>query len=151
MSEGRKLPLDTVGKIARGRVWTGAQAKGLGLVDSLGGLPQAIDRAKALAGLKGEVRIKPFATSTNPFDAIARLFGGGAADAELRPAWPPPCRRRSATARLKRCCRTSTTPSSGSRGPWCWRLGGCGRGRRFGSLPFAAISHPVADTPQSAA
>ena len=78
VAEGRRLPTDTVAKIARGRVWTGAQAKGLGLVDSLGGLPQAIDRAKALAGISGEARIKPFATSTNPFAAIARLFGGGA-------------------------------------------------------------------------
>jgi protease-4 len=80
VAEGRKLPAARVAEIAKGRVWTGTQAKDLGLVDSLGGLPQAIDRAKALAGITGEARMKPFATETNPFGALARLFGGGDAD-----------------------------------------------------------------------
>ena len=80
VAEGRKLPAARVAEIAKGRVWTGAQAKDLGLVDSLGGLPQAIDRAKALAGISGEARLKPFATETNPFGALGRFFGGGDAD-----------------------------------------------------------------------
>ena len=50
-AEGRKLSMDSVEKIARGRVWTGAQAKALGLVDELGGLSTAIALAKQLAGL----------------------------------------------------------------------------------------------------
>jgi len=54
-AEGRGLTLEAVRKIGRGRVWTGAQAKELGLVDELGGLSTAIDTAKALAGIpKGE-------------------------------------------------------------------------------------------------
>ena len=78
VAEGRKLPAARIEAIAKGRVWTGVQAKSLGLVDGLGGLPQAIERAKALAGVSGAARLKPFATRANPFAAIARLFGGSA-------------------------------------------------------------------------
>ena len=41
VAEGRKLPAGTVAQSAKGRVWTGQQAKQLGLVDSLGGLQDA--------------------------------------------------------------------------------------------------------------
>src|SRR5690606_29048243 len=40
---GRDLPAARVREIARGRVWTGAQASQLGLVDELGGLHEAIN------------------------------------------------------------------------------------------------------------
>ncbi|HEV2617615.1 MAG TPA: signal peptide peptidase SppA [Candidatus Acidoferrales bacterium] len=49
VAEGRRLPLATVQKIAKGRVWSGDQAKGLGLVDDLGGADRAITVAKELA------------------------------------------------------------------------------------------------------
>jgi protease-4 len=49
VAEGRKLPLSSVEKIARGRVWSGADAKQIGLVDDLGGLDRAIAVAKGLA------------------------------------------------------------------------------------------------------
>jgi protease-4 len=83
VADGRRLPVARVQEIAKGHVWTGAQAKALGLVDSLGGLPQAIDRAKALAGISGQVRLKPFQVRSNPFQALARLFGAGADGARL--------------------------------------------------------------------
>ena len=50
VAAGRRLPEDRVRQIAKGRVWTGVQAKDLGLVDDVGGFYLAIDRAKALAG-----------------------------------------------------------------------------------------------------
>lgn len=40
-AEGRGLPLDSLRRIARGRIWTGEQAARLGLVDGLGGYPAA--------------------------------------------------------------------------------------------------------------
>jgi protease-4 len=83
VAEGRRMPVQKVQAIARGRVWTGAQAKTLGLVDALGGFPLAVERAKTLAGLTGEVRLKPFATAQSPFAAFARLFGAGADSARL--------------------------------------------------------------------
>jgi protease IV len=86
VAEGRKMTVQQVGEIAKGHVWTGAQAKSLGLVDYLGGFPQAVDRAKALAGIKGAARLKLFATSANPFAAIARLLGASADSARLMAA-----------------------------------------------------------------
>ena len=50
VAEGRKLSVEAVDAVARGRVWTGADALERGLVDELGGLRNAIDRAKVLAG-----------------------------------------------------------------------------------------------------
>jgi protease-4 len=75
-----------VDAIAKGHVWTGAQAKGLGLVDSLGGFPQAVERAKALAGINGQARLKSFTAAPNPFAALARLFGASADSARLMTA-----------------------------------------------------------------
>jgi protease-4 len=76
VAEGRRLAPDRVREIARGRVWTGAQAKGLGLVDELGGFALAVDRAKALGGIRGEVRLVPFGEKVSPIEAIGRMFGG---------------------------------------------------------------------------
>ena len=50
---GRRRPLSSVEPIAQGRVWTGQQALALGLVDRLGGLELAVERAAALASLRG--------------------------------------------------------------------------------------------------
>jgi protease-4 len=83
VAEGRQMSVQRVGDIAKGHVWTGAQAKALGLVDSIGGFQQAVERAKALARITGQARLKPIETSPNPFAAIARLFGAGADSARL--------------------------------------------------------------------
>jgi protease IV len=50
VAQGRKLSVEAVEAVARGRVWTGADALERGLVDELGGLRTAINRAKVLAG-----------------------------------------------------------------------------------------------------
>lgn len=50
--DGRGLDRGLVEEIAQGRVWTGEQAHTFGLVDQLGSLPDAIERAAELAGLK---------------------------------------------------------------------------------------------------
>lgn len=49
---GRKMTLQRLQSVAGGRVWTGAQAKQIGLVDELGGLDKAIEIAAAKAKLK---------------------------------------------------------------------------------------------------
>ena len=48
---GRKQEVARMELAAQGRVWTGAQAKELGLLDGFGGLRQALDLAKRLAGI----------------------------------------------------------------------------------------------------
>lgn len=72
---GRNLPEDRVREIAKGRVWTGAQAKTLGLVDEVGGFYQAVDKAKALAGLKGEVQLRRMTPSEDTFEALQKALG----------------------------------------------------------------------------
>jgi protease-4 len=49
---GRKMTLQRLQSLAGGRVWTGAQAKQIGLVDELGGLDKAIEIAATKAKLK---------------------------------------------------------------------------------------------------
>jgi protease IV len=52
VAEGRGLKREAVAQIAEGRVWSGINAKGIGLVDELGGLDAAIESAATLAKLK---------------------------------------------------------------------------------------------------
>lgn len=51
VASGRKKSFTEIDSIAQGRVWTGQQALELGLVDELGGLPEAFHKAKELAKL----------------------------------------------------------------------------------------------------
>jgi len=51
VASGRQLSPQAVGAAAEGRVWTGQQARALGLVDELGGIERALDQAKTLVGL----------------------------------------------------------------------------------------------------
>jgi protease-4 len=57
VSEGRKIKMEEVRKIADGRVFTGEQAKTYGLVDELGTLEDAIKAAGVLAGIKEEPEV----------------------------------------------------------------------------------------------
>ena len=52
VAEGRSLNMETIEEIAQGRVWSGKDAVEIGLVDSLGGLNEAITSAAELAKLK---------------------------------------------------------------------------------------------------
>jgi protease-4 len=81
VAEGRNLPVARVREIAKGHVWTGAQAKQLGLVDELGGFYQAVDKAKTLAGLTGEVRLRRITPNASPFEALEKLIGVQASSA----------------------------------------------------------------------
>jgi protease-4 len=57
VAEGRKLPLDRVRELADGRIFSGAQARELGLVDELGTLEDTVDQAAKLAGIRGEPEV----------------------------------------------------------------------------------------------
>lgn len=60
VAEGRKMDVEQVRKLADGRIFTGNQAKQLGLVDELGNMYDAIDGAAALAGISGKPVIKEY-------------------------------------------------------------------------------------------
>jgi protease-4 len=67
VADGRSLTPERVDEIGRGRVWTGAQAVELGLVDELGGLMAAARRAKIAAGIDADadVALIPYPRSRN--------------------------------------------------------------------------------------
>ncbi|MDP2174178.1 MAG: signal peptide peptidase SppA [Candidatus Cloacimonadaceae bacterium] len=61
---GRKnLSLEEVHQFAQGRVWTGEQAKAIGLIDDLGGLDKAIEHMRELTGIKGKIKLVDATTS----------------------------------------------------------------------------------------
>jgi len=57
VADGRKLPVETVRPLADGRIFSGNQAKSLGLIDSLGNLEDAITLAAQMGGIKGEPEV----------------------------------------------------------------------------------------------
>ncbi len=58
VAEGRNLSTEAVDVVARGRIWTGADALERGLVDELGGFRTAVRRAKVLAGLDEDAEVR---------------------------------------------------------------------------------------------
>ncbi|MFM8598669.1 MAG: signal peptide peptidase SppA [Mycobacterium sp.] len=58
VAEARGLSEEAVEAVARGRIWTGADAAERGLVDELGGLRTAVRRAKVLAGLDADAEVR---------------------------------------------------------------------------------------------
>jgi protease-4 len=78
VAEGRDLPIERVREIAKGRVWTGTQAKEIGLVDELGGFMRAIEIAKAEADIDADtkVRLKTFPKPLSTSEQIEQLLSG---------------------------------------------------------------------------
>jgi protease-4 len=77
VSEGRGLTREQVDSLAQGRVWTGEDAKKLGLVDELGGLDKAISIAVERAGLE-DYRITTLPELDDPFSNLLKTFGSDA-------------------------------------------------------------------------
>lgn len=83
VAEGRKIPLETVQQIARGRVWSGVDAIGLKLIDRFGGLSDALAETIKLAGIPEgalvDVRIYP---QLSAWDNFWSSLGRAASTAE---------------------------------------------------------------------
>lgn len=79
VADGRGLALDKVREVAKGRIWTGRDAKRLGLVDELGGWSVALRLARETAGLGAdapiELRVYP-----EEEGLLSQLLGGGDRD-----------------------------------------------------------------------
>jgi len=69
VADGRKLSVAAVDSIAQGRVWTGEQALGLGLVDRIASLDQAIAAAAQKAKIK-DYRVLRYPALKEPFSAL---------------------------------------------------------------------------------
>lgn len=70
VAQARKKPVEAVDEVARGRVWSGAQAKERGLVDELGGMQAAVDDAarRAKFAKADDYRVRYIEQSASPFE-----------------------------------------------------------------------------------
>lgn len=84
VADGRRLPVESVEKIAQGRVWLGADAIGLKLVDQLGGLNDAVAKAAKLAKLSEYYTTDYPAPSSWLDQLLAGASDAGSVDARLR-------------------------------------------------------------------
>jgi protease IV len=69
VAEGRRMPVERVHELARGRVWTGADAAAHGLVDELGGMATAAEIARRRAGLPADAPLRVYPRLT-PLDQL---------------------------------------------------------------------------------
>ena len=69
VASGRRMTAEQVHEIARGRVWTGADAAQNGLVDELGGMAVAAEIARRRAGLPADAPLRTYPRTT-PFDQL---------------------------------------------------------------------------------
>ena len=88
VATSRKLPIARVREIAEGRVWAGGTARQLGLVDTFGGLDDAIKEAARLARLDPtKVHGHYFEDGPDPFSQfLANMAGPGEEEDEAMPA-----------------------------------------------------------------
>jgi protease IV len=77
VSQARQSTPEKIDAIAQGRVWTGRQAKAIGLVDELGGLSRAIAIAKERAKIPAaqEISVVVYPPKRSFFEALSHPFG----------------------------------------------------------------------------
>lgn len=92
VAEGRRLDRAKVLALADGRVYTGRRAKELGLVDSLGGLDDAVQTAGRLAGIAGKPQLvrprRPFLSDLAEWLGNRTLLGGLFTGRGTLTTWP---------------------------------------------------------------
>ena len=74
VAEGRKLPAATVEEIAQGRVWSGTEAKKLGLVDELGGLGAALSYTANKVGLGANYEIQEYPVKNEFSEVLQQML-----------------------------------------------------------------------------
>jgi protease-4 len=95
VASGRRMTVEQVHEIARGRVWTGADAARNGLVDELGGMSVAAGIARRRAGLPADAplraypRLTPFDQLRAPDSSESRPAAAAALDLRFADAWGP--------------------------------------------------------------
>ena len=84
VADGRKLPKEKVLEIAKGRIWSGQDAKNLGLVDELGGYDTALKLAKKAAGIpeSDDVRIAVYPRPKTWLETLIQRRGPDNSDKE---------------------------------------------------------------------
>ncbi len=85
VAEGRSLPVKEVRPLADGRIFTGRQAKEMGLVDELGNLHDAIRLAAKLGGIEGEPKVVEPRKSFSIRNLLESQVFGSFPNLQLRP------------------------------------------------------------------
>jgi protease-4 len=82
VAESRKTTAERIDQIAQGRVWTGQQAKDIGLVDDLGGMAKAVAVAKQRAGIPidQEVELVPYPSPKTFYQILSEQMSGTAGE-----------------------------------------------------------------------
>ena len=75
VANARRLTPDSVRTIAEGRVWSGEDAVRIGLVDSIGGLDEAVKSAASLAKITGDYRLDEYPKRKDAPELLAELLG----------------------------------------------------------------------------
>ncbi len=83
VAEGRNISFERVAASAEGRIFSGRDGKARGLVDEIGGLAEAIARARVLGGLPADARVSVVGETSGLLDALG---GGRAAGSRTAPA-----------------------------------------------------------------
>jgi protease IV len=86
VAAGRRMPVERVDEIARGRVWTGADAAANGLVDEIGGLHTAAEIARRRAGLPADAPLRVYPRYT-PLDQLRQPDSSEARPAAADALW----------------------------------------------------------------
>ncbi|MDX9883549.1 MAG: signal peptide peptidase SppA [Prolixibacteraceae bacterium] len=77
VADGRRMSKSGVDEIGQGRVWASSKAKEIGLVDLHGGITEAIELAKEMAGLEN-YRISEYPKLKDPIEELMKQLSGSA-------------------------------------------------------------------------
>ena len=90
VAEGRDMTYEAVDEIAQGRVWTGADALGIGLVDALGTLSDAVAYAASQAGLisESDYQVAAFPRPLTAMEQILEMMGQSKRDKSILAGTP---------------------------------------------------------------
>lgn len=81
VASARAMDIEDVKRLAEGRIYTGRQARDIGLVDELGGLQDAIKRTAELAGIEGEPTVVKTKEKSSLLEGIQGRLSGALPDA----------------------------------------------------------------------
>ena len=82
VGEGRNMSAEAVDEIGQGRIWTGYDAKAIGLIDAYGGIEKAIGVAASLAEIE-DYRIISLPKKKDPFTELALKLGKSSSFADI--------------------------------------------------------------------
>ena len=84
VDQGRELNFQQIDAIGQGRIWSGTDALEIGLIDKLGGLNDAVEIARNMAGLDEKYRIVELPKLEDPFQKLLKEFTQGVSQRSIR-------------------------------------------------------------------